>query len=98
MFVPWLCPDFRNADSIIPIAWAIASPVVEEGKTLQEQSRQGNTSDRFCRLYTLIIDALTDFPEYRSNIVELLKAIRNFPSPKYSPGQGLEWSELPHFA
>ena len=75
----------------------ITLPVTKEPET----ARKGQSSDNLYRLWTLILDGLTDLPEHRLKIIQLLKAIQHLPvsSPKErgAPKKQIQWANLPKF-
>ena len=78
-------------------ARSITLPVTDEPETV----RKGQSSDNLYRLWTLIIDGLTDLPEHRHRIIQLLQAIQTLPvsGPKEDGAQGkqIRWADLPNF-
>lgn len=78
-------------------ARAITLPVTNEPETV----RKGQSSDNLYRLWSLIIDGLTDLPEHRPKIIQLLQAIQNLPISNHEEGEAqgkqIQWADLPHF-
>lgn len=68
---------------------------------MENESTDEEDNVACCRLWTLIIDALIDFPEQRSKVVELLAAIQTLPmadeDDTNSPQRRIQWSGLPGF-
>lgn len=89
--------DYLNSSSTTPeaAARAITAPMEAEMASFDEYSN-------LSRLWSLMIDALTDLPEQRDRVIELLKAIQSSLTAdcKRSKGerQRIQWSNLPSFA
>ena len=72
----------------------ITLPVTNEPHTV----RKGQCSENLYRLWNLIIDGLTDLPEHRNKIIELLQAIQKLPvsNPNHEENE-IRWAHLPEF-
>ena len=92
--------DYIHSATVSPetAARRITLPVTNEPETV----RKGQSSDNLYRLWSLIIDALSDLPEHRPKVVKLLQAIQKLPTPDrkdYDAKQRqISWAELPNFA
>lgn len=91
--------DYISSTTITPEAAArnITLPVANEPET----AHKGQSSDNLYRLWTLIIDGLTDLPEHRGKIIQLLQAIQNLPLSNgredEAIGKQIQWADLPNF-
>lgn len=78
-------------------AHAITLPVTNEPETVCK----GQSSDNLYRLWSLIIDGLTDLPEHRPRIIQVLQAIQTLPLTSQQEGEAPEkqirWADLPNF-
>ena len=76
----------------------ITLPVTNELKIV----RRGQESKVLVRLWSLLIDALTDLPEHRHKVIRLLQAIQRLPAPADDGHEDqekqLQWADLPGFA
>ena len=91
--------DYIRSPTITPKAAArnIALPVANEPET----AYKGQSSDDLYRLWTLIINGLTNLPEHRGKIIQLLQAIQNLPLSNGREGEAqgkqIQWADLPNF-
>ena len=75
-------------------ARSITLPVASEPHT----PRKGQVSDNLPRLWGFIINALTDLPDHRRRIIQLLQAIQNLPTSNPGAGENeIRWTDLPGF-
>ena len=91
--------DYIHSTTITSEAAArnITLPVANEPEII----RKGQSSDNLYRLWALIIDGLTDLPEHRDKIIQLLQAIQNLPVSDRREGEAqgkqIRWADLPNF-